>query len=321
MFMLPDSGPAAGQGGAGGTGSADAMTCGREDFEPQRLRPELLLVLDRSKTMGYAVMGSASSRWAEVSGAVDQVVMHTQGNVSWGLKLFPTAEGCEVSDQMEVPAALDNHPAMSAAMKGTTPNVGANGTPMRLALRKATLHLQGLGTPNGKYLLIGTDGLPNCAGDSRGGGDDTPAVIEAIREAATAGIKTFVVGIATHDQGAKAQAALDQMAEAGGAPRAGTPKYYAVNNRQDLVGVLNDITTRIATCDFPLSKTPPNPNEVHVKVGGAVVKQDPADGWSFGPDMKSIRLNGAACTRAKQVEDQMGPDVQIVFGCPGLVFE
>jgi hypothetical protein len=191
---------------------------------------------------------------------------------------------------------------------------------MQLALRKATQHLMGRNTPNGKYLVIGTDGLPNCAGGLPAQ-DDSEGVVAAIAQARMAGIKTFVVGIATHDEGAQAQAALDMMAEAGGEARPASPKFFAVNNRQDLVTALNQITTRIASCSFPLSKTPPNPDEVHVKVGGKIVKKDPADGWSFAGGMSAIVLNGAACEQIKQANPGTEPDVQIIFGCPGLVFE
>ena len=44
--------------------------------------------------MGEPVIGSMNSRWVEVSQAVDEVVMQTQGSVLWGLKMFPTMSGC-----------------------------------------------------------------------------------------------------------------------------------------------------------------------------------------------------------------------------------
>ncbi len=295
----------------------DAATCGRQDYKLTRLPPELLLVLDRSATMAFAVEGSVNTRWVEVSQAIDEVVLKTQSSVLWGLKMFPTVSGCQMSDEPEVPVALDDHPMMSMAMKGTRPNAGPNGTPMQLAYRKSLAHLKARTTMNPKYLVIGTDGLPNCR-NGISGVDDTEGVTAAIREAQMAGVRTFIVGIATHAEGAQAQAALNAMAEAGGTARMMDPKFFSVGNRAELVTALNDITTRISSCVFPLDKAPPNPDEVHVKVGGVKVTRDAVNGWSFGPNMSQILLNGEACEKIKQVKDD-NLDIQIIFGCPGLI--
>jgi hypothetical protein len=319
-FRFPDAGAGAGAGAAGGargTGADPVKTCGIEQHKLQRVPPELVLVLDRSRTMSYPVTASPNNRWVEVTQALDVVLRHTERTVLWGLKWFPTTVGCAVTDPMEVPVATGNYRSMLTAMQGTSPNLGTGGTPMQLGLRKATAHLASRKTPNPKYLVLGTDGLPNCKDGDRMLGD-TDGTIQAIRDALQAGFKTFVLGIAAHEQGASALGKMNMMAEAGGEARAADPKFYPVNNRDELVKTLNDITVRVSTCVFPLSKPPPNPNDVYVKVNGKKVDKDDMNGWSFGPNMQSIVLNGGACDQLKQTGTTVDLDVQIIFGCPGV---
>ena len=108
------------------------------------------------------------------------------------------------------------------------------------------------------------------------------------------------------------------MATAGLEPRAGDPKYYAVANRQEFVkslGLITGIVTHLA-----LSSPPPAPDDVAVKVDGAKINRDPArmDGWQYSDDKKSVQIFGATCDRLKA---GTAKDVNITYGCPGIVIE
>jgi hypothetical protein len=298
----------------------NAPVCGQITHKLDRLPPELLLVLDRSKTMGDAVTGSTSTRFAEVRSSLDAVVNQTQSRVFWGLKMFPTVSGCNISDDMEVPVALENHAAMSGAMNGTSPNTGTSGTPMQLALRKATAHLLSRANKNPKYLVLGTDGLPNCRNGSSGS-DDTEGTTMAIADAAKMNVRTFVIGIATHAQADRARTAMNAMADAGGEPRtAGGARFYEVANRQELTTVLNEIAARVSSCVFPLDKQPPVPGNVQVRADNAVVMKDTnnATGWNYGAGMQNITIYGPICEQLKAGKIS---DVQITFGCPNKEIE
>jgi len=324
MFRPGGSAGAAGTGmsGAAGIGGmpGDEKTCGQVTHKLERLPPELLLVLDRSATMGDSVVGSMNSRWVEVRGALDDVVKETQERVQWGLKLFPTVSGCVINDMMEVPVMLDNHAGMSTAMNATSPNNGTSGTPMQLALRKATEHLTGRNSKNPKYLVIGTDGLPNCR-DAKSGTEDSAGVTQAIADAAKMNIRTFVIGIAAHSDGQKALDALNMFADAGGEARKGMdPRFFPVNNRADLTRTLNDIAVRVSSCVFPLDMAPPVPENVRVKTDGTTVERDMTQttGWNYGAGMKNIQVYGAICEQLKLGKIM---DVQITFGCPNKPIE
>ena len=103
------------------------------------------------------------------------------------------------------------------------------------------------------------------------------------------------------------------MAEAGGQPRAIEPKFYPVQDRSQLAQVLGDITVRAGSCVFPLSKIPPAPDRVSVRVSGMDVPKDPVNGWSLDTAAPAIVLNGSACQALQQ--SRIDIKVQVLFGC------
>jgi hypothetical protein len=182
------------------------------------------------------------------------------------------------------------------------------GTPTYLAVAEAAGHLKMKTTSNPKYILVVTDGEPNCIAAA------DVETVTAIETAATAGFHTFVVGIAT--AGTDADNILNAMADAGREPRAGTTKYYPATKRDELTTTLGQITGQIATnCVYPLTKKPPSPDDVAVNVGTMRITRDATNGWTYGDGMNSVVLKGAACDLAKSGKG----DVTIIFGCPGIV--
>jgi hypothetical protein len=190
-----------------------------------------------------------------------------------------------------------------------------NGTPTRYAIQKAVAHLKATPTNTPRYILLATDGEPNCADGMTNDLVDADGAVEAIRVAAMEGFKTFVVGIAT--QFGNANMTLNLMADAGGEPRAGDPRYYPVASRAELVNALSLITGKVADCVFPLDKLPPSPDDVAVDVNGMRVQRDPAkmNGWDYTANNRAIQIHGAACDAIKTANAQ----VKITFGCPGVL--
>ena len=159
----------------------------------------------------------ASSKWAQVTPAIMQVVSETQADVNWGLKFFPdnSANTCNVSTTAAVDVGAQNAAAIGTAIMGATSTnggvMGYNGTPTRSAETGATTYLQTLTDASPKIILLATDGLPTCAGNNVSA-DDSAGAPPAVAAALAAGIKTFVVGIST---GGTADATLSKMAEEG----------------------------------------------------------------------------------------------------------
>ncbi len=311
--------------------SADA-NCGQVNNPLKVVPPDVLLIQDRSGSMdnddndkacGRGGCG-ATSKWSEMTVAVTQVVTTTQATVNWGLKFFADGsdvEACQVLPGATVPVASNNAGPITAALarRGARTN-----TPTRAALQAGTAYLKSLQDTNPKYILLATDGEPNCAAGCIG--DDcsmTPNPPEemasemAVADAAAAGIKVFVVGIGNV---ASAVAVLNQMAINGGEARTGAAtSYYAATDQSALTTALDQIVGKVASCTLPLPGKPQDPTNVIVEdqATKTQIPRDPthAEGWDYtDASDTAIQLYGTACAN---VTKGTYSDVQILEGCPG----
>jgi von Willebrand factor type A domain len=308
--------------GSGGskTPTADA-NCGQRMFDLKKVPPDVLIVLDRSGSMGDAVpMGTCAappcSKWTEVSNAVKKVVTATDTAIRWGIKFFPEdTVHCQVGPGVAVPIGDMTGAAIGTAIDAQLPQ-GA-GTPTQVAMMTATTFVAGLQEPNAKYILLATDGEPNCNPGPGGNAAAGAGTVAAVAAAAAMGIPVFVVGIATSGP---ADAVLSMVAIAGKRPRAGMPPYYPVANGDDLVAALGTIGGQIASCTFGFGEMPPDPDNIEVTAGGVKIPKDPAhaSGWDYGTGQMSIVLYGSYCDKAK---DKTLPEIQAIFGCPGLIIK
>jgi hypothetical protein len=278
------------------------------------LPPDVLIVLDASGSMDDDITNTkctngcgATSKWAQVVPAINQVVAATEADVHWGLKFFADDTACAVNASAAVGVAT-NRAAMiaSAIMARTSSNGGvANGsrTPTRAGVSQGAAYLMGVGGMSSKYIVLATDGLPNCPMSGNSGNDDTTAAVAAVAAAKDSGVKVFVVGIAT--TGGNADTTLSMMANAGGLARAGTPTYYPVSSGAELETALRNLVGKIASCTFVLG-APPGPDTSHdyidVYGDGAMIGQDKthAGGWDYtDANHNAIQFNGATCDAIK----------------------
>ena len=330
------SGTGTGTGASSGTGTggsftttpptADGHNCGLQQYGLQNVPPDLLIILDKSGSMANDAMDQqcvapCQSKWSSMTDGINMVVAQTDTTIRWGLNFFSNDNACGVNAGPAVPIAVGNGPAIATAIMGTMP--GGN-TPTAAAVTSGANYLLGLADTNPKYILLATDGEPNCAaggGGRRGGGggnaSDAPGAEAAVTMAAAGGIPVFVVGVGNV---ASAQMTLDQLATDGGRAQATEPLYYPVSNTADLVAVLTKIGGQITSCTFGLGKAPPDPTNIAVYAYAGTTStrlaQSMTDGWEYGAGMTSIELFGAACDAVKA---KTTTDVQAVFGCPGVI--
>ena len=327
-----------GGGGDVGTGTG-GMSCGQSSTPVMPEPPDILIVQDKSGSMTEAANGcccgsganscsgnvncsgntdcGANSKWAQVSAAMDTVVMATQANVNWGLIFFASDNACGVNSKPNVAIAGNNYTAISQAYTNGTPG---SYTPTESAVNAATAYMKTVTDTNPKYLLLATDGLPNCTpGGKNMSDDDSPGATTAVMNAAAAGFDTFVVGIGN----TMGETTLNGFAMAGGKPQTGSAdgnSFYEVNSTADLVTALNKIVGLVASCTIPLTNVPPGQTNVAVSVDDASgkaskVPQDPTNGWSYVTgSTTTIQLNGSYCDGIKAGTYS---NVEFVYACDG----
>jgi hypothetical protein len=303
----------------GGGPTADA-NCGNQPFGVTALPPDLLIVLDRSGSMDQSVTGGncgagCVSKWTQVITAINQVVAMTETTINWGLKFFGTNNACGVTAGAAVPPGPNNAMAIAGAIALPANQPGSQ-TPTTAGELSAGAYLATLTDPNQKFILLATDGQPNCAAGGGGGGggaNDDAAAIMSVATVATMGFPTFVIGVATG--GSTADTTLSAMAVNGGFPTSGTPRYYSVTTTADLVTALGTISTITSgMCTYPLG-TPSAEADVtktSVTVDGVQIPQDDPNGWHFDPGMTSITFTGSKCT---DLMVGTARRVQVLYGC------
>jgi hypothetical protein len=332
-------GTTSGQGGL--TGQGGNMGCATFPKSSSKLPPDILIVLDASGSMnedatntscGTAGCG-ATSKWALMTPAINQVVSDTQADVNWGLKFFADMNStCGVSpNTVAVNVAPNNATAIGTAITGRTQTTGTgaggvlNGsrTPTRAAENAAVTYLNALSMTetNPKFIVLATDGSPNCPASGNSDTDDTTGAVAAVTAAHNAGIPTFVVGISA---GGAPEMALNMMAVAGGYPQMGAAtQYYAVSDTAGFAAVLRTLVMTASTCNFSIPTPPTNDGttsreDINVTGGtGAAtdmtIPQDANNGWTYTDNSHtSVTLHGSSCDA---VMAGTITTVTIVFNC------
>ncbi|MFT3842881.1 MAG: hypothetical protein QM723_38190 [Myxococcaceae bacterium] len=226
----------------------------------------LFIVQDKSGSMNFAPDGSTAgasnpSKWSIAQSVVPSLATNFSNRFRFGVEMFPGATTTFNCTTGTTVSAVSYSPSDVAYAYSQA--VAGGGTPTATSLSGAKTYLQGLGLSTPAYVLLLTDGLPNCnlslnpstctattpgcANNSCGLGakdclddNNTEAAAAALY---AAGIKVFVVGFDSTLTIGNNKAVLDAIAAAGG-----TGSAYVATNQTQLTTALNQIALNTATC-------------------------------------------------------------------------
>ena len=310
----------------------DAPMCVPGHFPLTPETAELMLLIDRSASMLLTINGDSDQpedqwRWTILRTSLSDALTSLDPHVLVGAKFFPdpittptptTEQACSSAGPIDVPVGPVTAPRIISLFRSTMPN---GGTPTAVALRAASLGVSSTGSR--RFLLLATDGAPNCNPDTGVPQDecvctsppmacqafrpgpysclDDVAAIAALRDIFSRGIPTYVVGIEDLSRPDFSDV-LDHMAEAGGRPRmvAGEREFYSVRSADQLHQALADITSTISACGFVTPSLPATDAQFSIHIDGTMIPQDATNGWTWVDRPRGeLELHGAACTSAR----------------------
>jgi uncharacterized protein (TIGR03382 family) len=238
--------------------------------------PFIMIVLDRSGSMDSTPDGSSGgmSKWQIGQAAITKFVNQYGDRLPIGFVTFQSGGlACtDFSAEAEIAPAHGTAPMILQKLSALSP---AGGTNTGEAIDEATKFINSAqmsdpGHPAGGYIILITDGEPNC---NPGDGTNPTFTVGEITKANMANIKTFAIGfgqLPTQDA-----TNMDLMAQAGGEPCMGTTcnghKFYAAESANALNAAIDSITMTISgefggTCDDSCyANGCPNAGEICVK--------------------------------------------------------
>lgn len=308
-------------------GTPDGMICGEAAFSITRTIPEMLIVLDRSNSMG----AGTPPLWDQCRGALTALTAAMEAQIAFGLLAFPgplctggndLAKDCSAPTAPTVPVGTGAAAAIKAALASMKV---CGGTPTAQTLMAARDYLGKLPAGNhARHILLATDGGPDCnpgldlkSCTCTPGGScvvpenclDDARTYKVLDDLCAAGIKTYVVGLGPLQLQV---GVLKAMAQHGcsGAP-------YAPSDAAAIQKTFTTIAAGVATCAFELDCSKiPDPGLVNFYFDGKRVPRviSHASGWDwvvpcqgkntgkvefFGPDCDAIKTSQVKTVTAK----------------------
>jgi len=295
---------------------AGHVTCTPGTIALTRATPRVMFVLDKSGSMDSAFGTLRLSRWRSLTTALSNVLPPVDQTMELGALLFPSGAGdtCSVSSSANLQPGFGNVGPMLTLMRATAPS---GHTPTAMAMyQAASVLVANRAATSARALVLATDGAPNCnaslnpntcacASGSGGVGGrclqsilclDDARSISTIASLEQINLPTYVIGI--QDTSSAAIEVLNQMAIAGGRPRAGAQAYYAVSSEPELESALTAIRNQVGKCVYLTSSVPDELGSIVLSVNGSVVPYDPNghDGWWWSNKSNGeLEIEGHAC--------------------------
>ncbi len=319
-------------------------TPGRFVFE--RAVPQLMFVLDRSGSMAFALDGrqpdsrgnlppGVLSRWKVLHNGLTSAITPFDKTIAMGAKFYPEVEGpdpdIDTGCLTEVGVGIAPAPGNAKSILDVFDTTGPlGGTPTAEALRIAAQYLSGA-RGVARTMILATDGEPNCnaglnqfncictatlpngtevctqadTGEPCLDDQRTINVVKGIFESQK--IPVYVVGIG--GTAPRIISVLDNMAVAGGRPKATSPRYFSVQTAIEMNDALAAISASVAKCTYLTPSAPTDPSAISVEIGGVSIPRDPTrtNGWDWVDQAYgTLAFFGTACELASASNPTIG---------------
>jgi hypothetical protein len=296
-------------GSGSGSGSGSAEECPRVDFMATQVIPSIQLLIDRSGSMANYLPNTNTTRYQAMRDALvgsTGVVATLQSKAHFGASLYSADNPCPHLYNTAA-RGMNNFAQVQSLIDSQQPN---GNTPTPGAIDQSVAGFAANPPPAGSppIIVLATDGLPNtCAGV-----DSQNESVTSAQNAYTAGIRTFVLGIAGVND-----TFLQSMANAGQGVQTGQPnaKYYTANSPQELKDAFQAIIGGVVSCELNINGTV----DPEAAKGGTVLLNGMM--LTYGQDWEvvngtTIRLVGQACEKLKTTSN---PQVQASFPCGAVI--
>lgn len=218
--------------------------------------PNVMFVLDRSGSMvedpnGRYPTPKGTSKWELLQRAVKKILDTYGSQLPFGMEMFTSSAFsdlmCYTDTRIDVEPAHDTSMRILKLLLAAQPDANTNtGEAIKRALNDPAM----LERKRGQYLILITDGDPNCNPLDY---QNASFTTKQIALAAAQGIHTFVVGF--DGSGGVNPAGLNRMANAGLEPQpdcdgATLPCYYSASNAQAFSDALDKIVRIVTGGEF-----------------------------------------------------------------------
>jgi len=314
--------------------------CGEANFNISRVIPDVLILLDRSNSMSEP---PADPLWNIIRQAIITVTQAMDDSIWFGLMSFPNSvppDNCSgFNNQCTAPASTsvlvdvgpDTSGAIEVALMALTT---CGGTPVAMSLQSANDYLATLTDDHPKFIILATDGAPNC-NESLDGDTCTCTAptgcwinnLNCLDDTRTYGILDTLcsAGVSTYILGMGGATSWTDVLQ-GMATHGCTDTPYAVNDPDAIQAALDDIAGAVASCQFELNCADiPDATKVNFYFDGIAIPRvtDHSDGWDWIDICESetdesgfIEFFGPACDKIMNREVET---VSAAFGCPTLI--
>jgi uncharacterized protein YegL len=289
--------------------TGDAAACATTTAQAERLPLSLVFMYDRSDSM-------AGVKWNSTSQGIEAFFADPQSQGTSASLAFFCGKSCTASTYQTPSVALSALPDTKSFTQSIQAQTLCGGTPTAAAIEGAVAYAQSVKQqqPTGDVVVaLITDGQPTTCGGMTG-------ATAAAMAGATAGIKTYVIGVGSSLQN------LDALAAAGGTSKAilvdtANPAQLAT----DFEKAIDSIRVSALSCELAIPAAHAGAtldvNKVNVTVtsGGNTTTlnydaQCAGAGWRYD-DVNAptkVELCPATCAAAKA---DLTTRVDLVFGC------